>query len=119
MQNKLWIFLLICLFITVVAGLLLGFVDPGIGGPWQGIWWAFQTVTLVGYGDPVPATVLGQIFSIIIMIIGVLMVAIISASIVALFFNRKARDRQLYKMQNKLDIIASELEKMNKQKRKK
>ena len=50
--------------ITVVAGVLMRFVDhdnfPTIGG---GLWWAVQTVTTVGYGDHVPTNDAGQLLA--------------------------------------------------------
>ena len=112
-ENKLGLFLLICLLITVITGLLIGFVDPGIGGPWRGIWWAFQTITLVGYGDPLPNTVLGQLFSVIIMLLGVLLLALVSASIVKMFFRKIKKDEEITKVQNKLDIIEQKLDKID------
>lgn len=75
--------------IAVLSGVLLGFLDPGIGGVWSGIWWAFQTITLVGYGNLVPHTVTGQVFSIVVMLLGVCMVAIVSATIVGYFFSKR------------------------------
>lgn len=35
------------------------------------MWWAFATLTTIGYGDVVPLTVGGKVFGILIMILGV------------------------------------------------
>ncbi len=69
------------LVFTVLGAFILGFVDMGIGDPWTGIWWAFQTITTLGYGDVVPETYLGQVFAIIFMVCGILFLALLSASI--------------------------------------
>lgn len=113
-QNYLGWFILFFVFISAVFGLLLGFMDPGIGGPWLGIWWAFQTITLVGYGDPTPQTVLGQVFSIIIMLLGVLLVALISAAIVSYFFRKLKGAVDLEDIDRRLKQINKQLEKQNK-----
>lgn len=85
-RHKIGWVILSFIVIAVLSGVLLGFLDPGIGGVWPGIWWAFQTITLVGYGNLVPHTVTGQVFSVVVMLLGVCMVAIISATIVGYFF---------------------------------
>ncbi|OGT52455.1 MAG: hypothetical protein A3F17_01640 [Gammaproteobacteria bacterium RIFCSPHIGHO2_12_FULL_41_15] len=66
---------------TIQGGFILAFVDSAIGNPWSGIWWAFQTITTVGYGDIVPETYLGQVYGIIFMLGGISLMAILSATI--------------------------------------
>ena len=46
-------------------------INPGISNYWDAIWWAFTTVTTVGYGDVVPITHAGRVLAIFIMIGGV------------------------------------------------
>ena len=70
------------LFITIVGnacilvfGTLLFLVEREINstiGTWfDAIYWAFATVTTVGYGDVVAQTYLGKVISIVLMILGI------------------------------------------------
>jgi len=45
------------------------------------VWWAFCTVTTVGYGDYAPVTVTGRIFAVLLMAGGVVLVGLIVATI--------------------------------------
>ncbi len=47
------------------------------------IWWAFETVTTVGYGDFTPVTWLGRGYAVLIMFLGISIVGVISASLAA------------------------------------
>ena len=49
------------------------------------LWWGIQTITLVGYGDMVPVTLLGRGFTICFMILGVLTVALPVLTVVSQF----------------------------------
>ena len=46
----------------VVFGIVEHLVDPEkFDNVWLGMWWATQTVTMVGYGDVVPDQTAGQL----------------------------------------------------------
>jgi voltage-gated potassium channel len=45
-------------------------VNPLVRVPFDAIWWAFTTVTTVGYGDVVPSTLAGRGVSIVLMVTG-------------------------------------------------
>ena len=81
--------------ITVVAGVLMRFVDhdnfPTIGG---GLWWAVQTVTTVGYGDHVPTSASGQLLATVVMLFGIGFLTVITASITGAFVARSSRERE-------------------------
>jgi voltage-gated potassium channel len=75
--------------ITLGAGLLMTAADhhnfPSIG---SGLWWAIQTVTTVGYGDHVPATVAGQLMAALVMLAGIGFLTVITAAITSSFVSR-------------------------------
>lgn len=56
-------------------------INPRLGSYVDALWWAFATVTTVGYGDVVPSTVLGKIHGIFLMLGG----SAIFLSFIALF----------------------------------
>lgn len=58
------------------------------------VWWAFCTVTTVGYGDFVPVTVPGRIAAVVLMIGGVVLVGLIVATISSWVAERATRARQ-------------------------
>ncbi len=75
--------------ITVAAGLAMRLIDSTqfhtVG---QGLWWAVQTVTTVGYGDHVPENAAGQILAAIVMLLGIGFVTVITAAITSAFVAR-------------------------------
>jgi voltage-gated potassium channel len=49
------------------------------------VWWALTTVTTVGYGDKYPVTVSGRVVAVGLMLVGISLLAIITASMAAAF----------------------------------
>ena len=47
------------------------------------IWWAMTTVTTVGYGDHYPVTTLGRVIASVLMLVGVAVLGIVTASLAA------------------------------------
>lgn len=70
-------------------------VDPVSGNPWtfgDGLWYAFATVTTIGFGDITAATNLGKILTVALGIYGIVVVAVIT-SIIVNFYNETAGKR--------------------------
>jgi voltage-gated potassium channel Kch len=52
---------------------------------WDGMWWATQTVTTVGYGDVVPQSTDGKLIAAVLMIGGLSFFAVITGVITSAF----------------------------------
>lgn len=69
----------------VVAGLAVLDAERGHGGDIQSfgdaIWWAFVTITTVGYGDFFPITVTGRIVAVGLMIGGIALIGVVTATL--------------------------------------
>lgn len=81
-------------FMAVVVGGVLIRVLDGSEYPtiWDGMWWALQTVTTVGYGDVTPQNASGRIIAVFVMLEGIAFLTIIVATITSTFVTRAARE---------------------------
>jgi voltage-gated potassium channel len=89
----------VVLFIAIVLGSALvvhyEYGQPGadIESYDDAIWWAFETVSTVGYGDFVPVTEPGRVVAIMLMVVGVGLASVAAASVISFFSgNKKALD---------------------------
>jgi voltage-gated potassium channel len=57
----------------------------------QSVWWAVTTVSTVGYGDYYPVTAGGMIAASLVMAIGILTLAVVTAQVASSFFDQAAR----------------------------
>ena len=88
-RNELGATIIASVIVIVMAGVMMSALDPGIGSPADGIWWAWVTITTVGYGDIVPETPMGKIVASVIMLLGLGLFAMLTASFAAFFLRRK------------------------------
>ena len=87
-KNSLGPTLFVSLIIIVMAGIFIAAIDPAIKSPWDGIWWAWVTVTTVGYGDLVPVSPQGRFFGGVLMILGLGLFSLITATFSAFLIAR-------------------------------
>jgi hypothetical protein len=81
------------LVVVVSAGAAAALETRTVPTYWHGVWWAVSLVTTVGFiGEP-PETTSGAVLSAGLMILGFLMLAMISASLAALFVREEDRPR--------------------------
>jgi voltage-gated potassium channel len=122
-RNQLGLTLLVALFIIVAAGILIAGIDPAIDNIWDGFWWAWVTVTTVGYGDIVPVSTRGRIFGGILILFGLGLFSLITANISAFLLSRDEEElledereelAQLEVIQQRLERLEASLDRVEK-----
>ncbi|HWM15930.1 MAG TPA: potassium channel family protein [Microbacterium sp.] len=82
------------LAIVIVGGVAITLLDRGeYSNIWEGMWWAIQTVTTVGYGDVTPKSAAGRLVAAALMLEGVAFVAVVTAAITSNFVERARAQR--------------------------
>jgi voltage-gated potassium channel len=91
-KNAALVMIVITIGIVIVSGVIVWVFDrrdfPDLGGA---LWYALQTVTTVGYGDHVPSSAIGRVVGATVMVVGVALLAILTASITSVFVEAAQR----------------------------
>jgi voltage-gated potassium channel len=81
---------------------------------WDALWWAISTTTTVGYGDIYPMTGEGRLIAVLLMLTGIGVIGVFTATIASLFMIEDEEDefnglhKRLDNLEQKLDRILSE-----------
>lgn len=83
------------ILVVTISGLAVLDAERDVGGSnitnWQdALWWAFVTVTTVGYGDFYPVSVEGRVFAFGLMLCGIALLGIVTASLSSWFLEKVA-----------------------------
>ena len=78
--------------ISVIVGFTIFLIDPNIHSLGDGIWYAWVTMTHVGYGDIVPTSFLGRLLGAVLILFGLGMFALFTASFSAALIGRDLGD---------------------------
>ena len=98
--------------IVLVSALAMTLLDnQDVENYWLGLWWAVQTITTVGYGDVPINKPEGRIIAALVMISGIGLASVVTATVASAFFvsaqrRRGAEDPVI----QQLDTIARRLE---------
>ena len=96
----------VTLSVTIVAGVLIHFTDPkNFPNVGEGLWWAIQTVTTVGYGDLVPTSAGGRLVATLVMLVGIGFLTVITAVITSTFIETARR-----RVEGGSDVLAAKLD---------
>jgi voltage-gated potassium channel len=101
-------------FVAVIAfGVIERVADPKTFKTiWLAFWWAIQTVTTVGYGDIVPNQASGKAMAAFLMLGGLSLLSIVTATITSSFVARRTQEALAAgddPVQNQLTTISDQL----------
>jgi voltage-gated potassium channel len=90
------------LFISYIAAVQITISERAVEGSniknfTDGFWWAITTVTTVGYGDRYPTTTEGRLLAVLLMVTGISLVGVITASVAAWFVKMSHEESQTRK----------------------
>lgn len=120
-QNSLGKTLVIAVFFITGGGVLIAGIDPAIKSPADGIWWAWVTVTTVGYGDVVPVSSTGRVFASLLIFTGITLVSLITANVSAYLLTRSSEKnvryekhelRKLIELETRMDRIEKKIDQL-------
>ena len=81
------------LFAVIIFGIVEHLIDdqtfPTV---WLGMWWALATVTTVGYGDVVPQDPVGRVVASFLLLGGLALISVLTATITSGFVARAQRE---------------------------
>jgi voltage-gated potassium channel len=89
--------LILALTILGLGGVGFWLLDPLVLTLSDGLWLAFTTAATVGYGDLVPSTHLSRVFSVVVVLLGLAVLSLVTASLAAIFVEQEvdAEDRDI------------------------
>jgi voltage-gated potassium channel len=96
----------VVLVVAAVIAWLLERDAPGtlIGTFPDALWWAMETISTVGYGDIHPVTAGGRIVAASLMVLGIALIAMITATVVAWFSTELELLREFAEIEEATDI---------------
>lgn len=82
-----------------LGGVGFWLIDPNVPTLSDGLWLAFTTAATVGYGDLVPTTHLSRLFSVLVVLLGLAVLSLVTASLAAIFVEEEVEieDRAIEK----------------------
>ena len=83
--------LVLCLIIVGVGGVGFYILEPTARTLGDGLWLAFTTAATVGYGDMVPSTHASRLFSVVLVLVGLAVLSLVTASVAAMFVGTEER----------------------------
>jgi voltage-gated potassium channel len=102
MRRGLWYSLGLCVVILLIGGVGFWALEPEIHSLHEGLWLAFTTAATVGYGDTVPQTQAGRVFAVLVVLMGLAVLSLVTASLAAVFVEH---DVQVDERQIEVDLL--------------
>jgi voltage-gated potassium channel len=83
--------LVLCIFILGLGGVGFWILEPRAHTLSDGLWLAFTTAATVGYGDIVPSTHASRAFAVLVVLLGLAVLSLVTASVAAMFVETEER----------------------------
>ena len=84
--------LVLCGLILLLGGFGFWLLDPNVHTIPDGLWLAFTTAATVGYGDMVPSTHASRMFAVIVVLLGLAVLSLATASLSAIFVEKDVEE---------------------------
>lgn len=80
--------LILVVVILVIGGIGFWMLDPKVSTLQDGLWLSFTTAATVGYGDMVPSTPWSRAFAVLVVLLGLSVLSLVTASLAAIFVEK-------------------------------
>ena len=84
--------LMLAMAILVLGGVGFWWLDPKVLTLSDGLWLSFTTAATVGYGDLVPSTHASRASSVVLVLLGLAVLSLVTASLAAMFVEREVQE---------------------------
>ena len=98
----------LALSILGLGGLGFWMLDPQIHSLSDGLWLAFTTAATVGYGDIVPSTPGSRVFAVLVVLVGLAVLSLVTASVAAMFVESEER-RMEHELMRELILLRQDV----------
>jgi voltage-gated potassium channel len=106
--------LVISMLILFAGGFGFWVLDPHVHTLADGLWLAFTTAATVGYGDMVPSTYASRAFAVVVVLLGLAVLSLVTASVAALFVQKDVHQEErqierelMHEIRNVRDEVAA------------
>ena len=83
-------------------------VNPEFGTLLDSFWWSVVTLSTVGYGDVVPVTPEGKVFSVLLIGMGIVLIGTLTGFLTDYFISDEEMVERLERIEDKLDRLLEE-----------
>lgn len=114
--NKLLYGYLVTLFVIAVA---IIFIEPNINTLQDGLWYCFNVLTTIGFGDVIAVTLAGRILSVVLSVYSILIIAVIPGVVTSFYLetvkvrSNESMEKFLYDLERLPELSKEELDQLS------
>jgi voltage-gated potassium channel len=105
--------LVLCILILGLGGIGFWVLEPRAITFSDGLWLAFTTAATVGYGDIVPSTCASRIFAVFVVLFGLAVLSLVTASVAAMLVETEERQIE-HDLMHELIVLRTTLDSIHK-----